>query len=168
MGRPVKSIQAEVIDSCGLTIHGVEELRTLIGRETGVGPWFTVSQDRISRFAELTCDTQWIHTDPERARAESPFGATVAHGFLTLSLISRLVREAVDLQGDFRLSVNYGFNRVRFPAPVPVDSRLRARVVLNALHEAPDHVEIVWGVTIEIESAPRPALVAEWLLRKYY
>ncbi len=157
-----------MIDSSGLTIHGVQELKTLIGRETGVGPWFTVSQDLISQFGELTGDTQWIHTDPVRAQAESPFATTVAHGFLTLSLISRLVREAVDLQGDFRLSVNYGFNRVRFPAPVPVGSRIRARVDLNALHEAADHVEIVWGVTIEIESAPRPALVAEWLLRKYY
>ena len=92
----------------------------------------------------------------------------MAHGFLTLSLISRLVREAVDLQGDFRLSVNYGFNRVRFPAPVPVGSRIRARVTLNALQQSADHVEIAWGVTIEIEGAPRPALAAEWLLRKYY
>jgi acyl dehydratase len=151
-----------------LTIHGVQELKSLIGRETGVGPWFTVTQDLISQFGELTGDTQWIHTDPARAQAESPFATTVAHGFLTLSLISRLVREAVDLRGDFRLSVNYGFNRVRFPAPVLVGSRIRARVALNALRENADYVEIAWAVTIEIEGHARPALVAEWLLRKYY
>jgi acyl dehydratase len=157
-----------MIDSSGLTIHGVEELKTLVGGETGVGPWFTVTQDLISRFAELTGDTQWIHTDPVRAQAESPFGTTVAHGFLTLSLISRLVREAVDLQGDFKLGVNYGFNRLRFPAPVPVGSRIRARVTLNALQQSADYIEIAWGVTIEIEDTSRPALVAEWLVRKYF
>jgi acyl dehydratase len=157
-----------MVDSSGLTIHGVQELETLVGRETGVGPWFTVTQDLVSRFAELTGDTQWIHTDPVRAQAESPFGTTVAHGFLTLALISRLVREAVDLQGDFKLGVNYGFNRLRFPAPVPVGSRIRARVTLNALQQSADHIEIAWGITIEIEHNARPALVAEWLVRKYY
>jgi acyl dehydratase len=157
-----------MVDSSGLTIHGVEELKTFVGREAGVGPWFTVTQDLVSRFAELTGDTQWIHTDPVRAQAESPFGTTVAHGFLTLSLISRLVREAVDLQGDFKLGVNYGFNRARFPAPVPVGSRIRARVTLNALQQSADHIEIAWGITIEIEHNARPALVAEWLVRKYY
>ena len=157
-----------MIDSSGLTIHGVQELKTLIGRETGVGPWFTISQDLISQFGELTGDTQRIHTDPARAQAESPFATTVAHGFLTLSLMSRLVREAVDLQDDFKMGVNYGFNRLRFPAPVPAGSRIRARVTLNALKESSDHVEIAWGVTIEIEDSAKPALAAEWLIRRYF
>jgi acyl dehydratase len=157
-----------VLESCGLTIHGIEELKALVGHETGVSPWFAVTQDLISQFAELTGDTQWIHVNPERAQFESPFGSTVAHGFLTLSLISGLVRQAVDLQGDFKMTVNYGFNRLRFPAPVPAGSRIRARVILNALQEAAGYLEIAWGVAIEIEDSARPALVAEWLLRKYY
>jgi acyl dehydratase len=157
-----------VVESCGLIIHGFEELKTLVGQETGVSPWFAVTQDLISQFAELTGDTQWIHINPERARAESPFGSTIAHGFLTLSLMSRLVREAVDLQDDFKLGVNYGFNRLRFPTPVPEGSRIRARVTLNALKESADRVEIAWGVTIEIEDSAKPALVAEWLIRKYF
>jgi acyl dehydratase len=106
--------------------------------------------------------------NPERARAESPFGNTIAHGFLTLSLMSRLVRDAVVLPDDFKMGVNYGFNRLRFPAPVPAGSRIRARVTLNALKEFSDHVEITWGVTIEIENNAKPALVAEWLIRKYF
>ena len=157
-----------MVESCGLTIHGFEELKTLVGHEAGVSAWFAVPQDLISQFAALTGDTQWIHVDPERARAESPFGNTIAHGFLTVSLMSRLVREAVDLQDHFKMGVNYGFNRLRFPAPVPAGSRIRARVTLNALKESSDHVEIAWGVTIEIENSARPALVAEWLIRKYF
>ena len=157
-----------MVESCGLTIHGFEELKALVGREAGVSAWFAVTQDLISQFAELSGDTQWIHVDPERARAESPFANTIAHGFLTLSLMSRLVREAVDLQDDFKMGVNYGFNRLRFPAPVPAGSRIRARVTLNALKESSDHVEIAWGVTIEIENSAKPALVAEWLIRKYF
>ena len=158
----------EVVESCGLTIHGFQELKALVGHEAGVSAWFAVTQDLISQFAELSGDTQWIHVDPERARTESPFGTAIAHGFLTLSLMSRLVREAVDLQDDFKMGVNYGFNRLRFPAPVPSGSRIRARVTLNALKESTGHVEIAWGVTIEIENSARPALVAEWLIRKYF
>jgi acyl dehydratase len=156
-----------VVKSSRLTIHGFEELKALVGREAGVSGWFAVTQELISQFAELTGDTQWIHVNPERARAESPFGNTIAHGFLTLSLMSRLVREAVDLPDDFKMGVNYGFNRLRFPAPVPAGARIRARVALNALKESPGHVEIAWGVTIEIEDGDKPALVAEWLIRKY-
>ena len=157
-----------MVESSGLTIHGFEELKALVGHEAGVSAWFAVPQDLISQFAVLTGDTQWIHVDPERARAESPFGSTIAHGFLTVSLMSRLVREAVDLQDEFKIGVNYGFNRLRFPAPVPAGSRIRARVTLNALKESSDHVEIAWGVTIEIENSAKPALVAEWLIRKYF
>jgi acyl dehydratase len=148
-------------------IHGIEELKALVGREAGVSPWLAVPQELISGFAELTGDQQWIHVDAERARAESPFGATIAHGFLTLALVSRLVSQAVEFEGDFKMGVNYGFNRLRFPAPVPAGSRIRARVTLNSVKEPADHVEIAWGVTVEVEHGAKPALVAEWLIRKY-
>jgi acyl dehydratase len=151
-----------------LTIHGIPELKSMVGREVGVGPWFTVTQELISGFAELTGDTQWIHVDAARARAESAFGGTIAHGFLTVSLLSRLVRDAVDVQADFKMGVNYGFNRLRFPAAVRAGSRIRARVVLQGVTEAGDHVEIAWGVTLELEHSAKPALVAEWLIRRYF
>ncbi len=145
----------------------IEQLRGLAGSEVGVSEWCPVTQEMIAGFAEVSGDRQWIHTDVERARAESPFGATVAHGFLTLSLLTRLVAEAAAVSGEFKMGVNYGFNRVRFPAPVVAGSRVRARVTLKSMKECPDHVEIVWGVILEREDAGKPALVAEWLVRKY-
>ena len=139
-----------------------------IGKEIGVGAWLVVGQELIDGFANLTGDRQWIHIDPERAQRESPFGATVAHGFLTVALLSRLVREAVDLQADSRLRVNYGFNRLRFPAPVVAGSRIRARVTPNALVNIEGGIEIAWGVVVEIEDQAKPALAAEWLVRMYF
>src|SRR5258708_37084028 len=103
----------------------VEDVKRSIGKEAGVSGWLAVSQDLIDEFAKLTGDRQWIHVDIERARCESPFGTTVAHGFLTVALLSRLVHEAGELHGESRLRVNYGFNRLRFPAPVKVGSRIR-------------------------------------------
>jgi acyl dehydratase len=133
----------------------------------GVSEWFVVTQELIDRFGELTGDTQWIHTDAERARTESRFGTTVAHGFLTVALLSRLVRSATRIEGNWKLRVNYGFNRLRFPAPVPAGSRIRAHVSPNAVKEIPDGLEIAWAVTVEIENQPKPALAAEWLIRLY-
>ena len=146
----------------------IEELRASIGREAGVSDWLTVTQELIDEFAALSGDRQWIHVDRERARRESPFGATVAHGFLTVALMSRLVRQAVDLQVDSKMRVNYGFNRLRFPSAVPSGSRIRARVTPNAVREIEDGIEIAWGVVIEVEDQPKPALAAEWLVRAYY
>jgi len=146
----------------------VEDVRLSIGKEAGVSGWMAVSQELVDRFAELTGDRQWIHVDVERARRESPFGAPVAHGFLTVALLSRLVQEAVDLRADCRLRVNYGFNRLRFPAPVTVGSRIRARVTANAVREVEGGIEIAWGVVVEIENQAKPALAAEWLIRLYY
>lgn len=146
----------------------VEEVRQSIGKEAGVSGWFSVTQQMIDEFAALTGDRQWIHVDVERARRESPFGETVAHGFLTVALLSRLVSEAVDLRANAKLRVNYGFNRLRFPAPVTAGSRIRARVTPNAVREVEGGTEIAWGVVVEIENQAKPALAAEWLLRLYF
>ena len=146
----------------------IEELRLRAGEEIGVSGWRTITQEMINAFADLTGDHQWIHTDVERARRESPFGAPVAHGFLTVSLLSAMTREAVEACGEgYRLRVNYGFNRLRVPAPVPAGSRIRARVAASAVKEVEGGVEIAWQVTVEIEGGSKPGLVAEWLTRMY-
>ena len=146
----------------------IEEIQTSIGREAGVSDWLTVSQELIDGFAALTGDRQWIHVDAGRARRESPFGNTVAHGFLTVALLSKLVSQAVNLEIDSKMRINYGFNRLRFPAPVPSGSRIRAHVTPNAVREIDGGVEIAWGVVVEVEGQSKPALAAEWLVRAYY
>jgi acyl dehydratase len=142
-------------------------LAALAGQEVAVGEWFEIAQDRIDRFAEDTCDRQWIHIDAERARRESPYGTTIAHGFLTLSLLSHLSREAVEVQGAFSRRINYGLNRVRFPAAVAAGARVRGRFTLDAVRQVDGGIEIVWGVAVEIEGSPKPACVAEWVTRLY-
>ena len=145
----------------------IEEVKASIGRESGVSEWLEVTQDLIDDFATLTGDRQWIHVDSERARRESPFGGTVAHGFLTVALLSRLLSQAVDLQTESKMRVNYGFNRLRFPAPVPAGARVRARVTPNSVRDFEGGIEIAWGVLVEIENQAKPALAAEWLVRVY-
>ena len=147
-------------------IESVAKLRELVGREVGAGEWVEVSQARIDQFAEATEDRQWIHTDAERAARESPFKGTVAHGFLTLALLSELLRTAVSV-GGVRMGVNYGLNRVRFVAPVPAGSRVRGRFVLTALEEIRGGVQAAWGVRVEREGRDKPCCVAEWLVRYY-
>ena len=148
-------------------IDGIEELEALVGQEAGVSGWVEITQDRINRFADLTGDHQWIHIDAERAARESPFGTTIAHGFLTVSLLSGLMQEAVQVNGDFPLRVNYGFNRLRFPSPVPAGSRIRAHVAVNSVKAVDNGYEVAWGVVVEIENQSKPALAAEWLTRIY-
>ena len=148
-------------------VNGIEELRSLTGQEIGLSDWFLVDQQRITQFAETTEDRQWIHLDAERAGVESPYGSTIAHGFLTLSMLSEFSRQAVDIRGDFKMRINYGLNRVRFPAPVPVDSRIRGRFVLAKVEDFPGGVQVVWNVTVEVEGGVKPALVAEWVTRIY-
>ena len=143
--------------------NSLEELRPLIGQEAGVSPWFEITQDAINRFADVSGDHQWIHVDVERARRESRYGNTIAHGFLTLSLLSHLSRQAVDVRSEFPMRVNYGLNRVRFPSPVVAGSRVRAHLVPQSVSAS----EIVWLVTMEIEGGEKPALVAEWITRFY-
>lgn len=150
-----------------LVLENPQRLKEMVGQEIGMTEWFVVTQERIERFAEATEDRQWIHVDSARAGKESPYGTTIAHGFLTLSLISRFVQEAIQMRGGVRLAVNYGLNRVRFPAAVRAGSRIRARVSLMSLRELPDSLDAIFGVTMECEGADKPACVAEWIVRYY-
>ena len=144
----------------------IEELRRLAGKEVAVTDWFTVSQERIDVFAGATEDHQWIHVDRERAARESPYGTTVAHGFLSLSLLPHLLDEAIEIQGT-RLGINYGLNRVRFTGPVPAGSRVRARFRLAGVEDIERGVQMTWNVTVEREGEAKPVLVAEWLTRRH-
>jgi acyl dehydratase len=150
-----------------LVVRNPQALKELVGREFEATEWFVVTQDRIALFAEATEDRQWIHLDRARANEESPYGTTIAHGFLTLSLISHFLKGAIQIQTGVRLAVNYGLNRMRFPAAVHADSRIRARVALLALKEFSDSVEATFSVTIEREQSEKPACVAEWIVRYY-
>lgn len=144
----------------------VEELRTLVGQELGLGDWVEVSQQQVEAFAAATGDRQWIHCDAERARRESPYGGPIAHGFLTLSLGPALAEQIVEVQGVGRI-VNYGLNRVRFPAAVRVGRRVRLRLELLQLEDAPDGVQMTCRQTFEIEGESKPACVAEAVWRLY-
>ena len=144
----------------------VRTLRDRVGQEIAVGNWFEISQDRISQFAEATGDHQWIHVDPARAAAGSPFRTTIAHGFLTLSLLSMLIREAIQFTG-IRMAINYGLNKVRFVSPVPVGSRIRARLAIGSVEEIGGAVQVTWSATVERAGSDKPACVAEWLVRYY-
>jgi acyl dehydratase len=137
-----------------------------VGTELGRSRWFEVGQDRIATFAEATDDHQWIHVDPQRAARESPFGTTVAHGFLTLSLLPTMLADVL-VMVDAKLVVNYGLNKVRFPAPVPAGSRVRATIVLAALDEDAGASQLTLDVTVEREGGSKPVCVAEFLVRRY-
>lgn len=148
-------------------IEGIEELKSLVGQEVGASDWFEVTQSRIDDFADATEDHQWIHIDAERAKTDSPFHSTIAHGFLTLSLLPHLVSQAVKVQGDFKMGINYGLNRLRFVSPVLSGSRVRARLTLQSVEDFQGGNQIIWSVTCETEGGQKPALVAEWLVRYY-
>ena len=147
-----------------IVIPGIDRLKDRVGEEVAVSDWLEMSQERIDAFAAATGDDQWIHVDRERAARESPYGATVAHGFLTLSLLPYLIR-AIEIQG-VRMGINYGLNRVRFTGPVPAGARLRARFRLDAAEPIAGGVQAVWSVTVECEGQPKPSLVAEWITRR--
>lgn len=146
-------------------IAGVDGLRARVGDELGVSAWHEVTQERVDAFAEVTGDRQWIHVDRERA-ARSPFGGTIAHGYLTLSLGPALTAEVLGLDG-FAYGVNYGLDRVRFPAPLPVGSRVRMRAALTAVEDVPGGVQITITQTFEREGGDKPVCVAESLGRLY-
>jgi acyl dehydratase len=142
------------------------EMPALVGQEVAVSDWVTVTQEQINLFAEATGDHQWIHVDVEKARA-GPFGAPIAHGFLTLSLLPKFFETAIAI-GDSRMGVNYGLNKVRFTSPVPVGSRLRARLTLLACEPVDNNgLQMTWKVSVEREGSDKPACVAESLTRRY-
>ncbi|MFJ9558509.1 MaoC family dehydratase [Streptomyces fuscichromogenes] len=148
-----------------VTVNGLAELKKLAGSDLGTSDWIEVTQDRIDTFADATGDHQWIHVDPERAAA-GPFGAPIAHGYLTLSLFIPLFTELLDVQG-VATKVNYGLNKVRFPAPVKVGSRIRLAGRLTEVEDVPGGVQIVVDGTIEIEGGTKPAAVLQSLSRFY-
>ncbi|GAB25794.1 putative 3-hydroxyacyl-thioester dehydratase [Gordonia polyisoprenivorans NBRC 16320 = JCM 10675] len=137
----------------------LDDLKAAIGEDLGSGEWLEITQERVNQFAEATGDHQWIHVDPERAKA-GPFGAPIAHGFLTLSLLPMLAGSIFTVEGP-KLVINYGMNKVRFPNPVPVGSRIRANAVITSVEEGPKGVTMVVRNTVEIEGADKPACVAE-------
>lgn len=148
-------------------IETIHSLREWIGREVAVTEWLSISQDRIQAFADVTEDHQWIHENRERAERESPFGTTIGHGFLTLSLLSRFIKDAIHIRNGVRMSINYGLNRVRFPAPVLADSRVRAHFTLQSLKELSDSVQAVFIAEVESEGNDKPCCVADWVIRYY-
>ncbi|MCF8163604.1 MAG: MaoC family dehydratase [Burkholderiaceae bacterium] len=145
----------------------VADLQADVGKEIAVSDWMMISQERVNQFAEATDDPQWIHVDVERAKRESPFGGTIAHGYMTLSLIPALFEAVVDLPPG-KMSINYGLNKVRFPSPMLVGGRLRGRFKLLAVEPMDGCVQSIWQMTIEREGSDKPVCVAESVLRKYF
>ncbi|MGI9024353.1 MAG: MaoC family dehydratase [Burkholderiaceae bacterium] len=152
------------------TFNSLAELEQVVGQEVAISDWVSIDQKRVDLFADATDDHQWIHVDPERAK-QGPFGGPIAHGFLTLSLLPYLMAEAIEMKNTV-LGINYGLNKVRFPSPVPVGSRLRARFKLASMDKLPPQMgfpgaQFVWEVTIEREGSDKPVCVAESVTRRY-
>lgn len=152
-------------------IESLNVLKQFEGREFPASDWFVVTQDRIQAFADATEDHQWIHLDSKRAQCETPFGGSIAHGFLTLSLLSNFVKQAIQINSGIAMTVNYGLNKVRFPSAVHAGASVRARIALRSVKESPDFVDAEFRVNIEsehVEKQPhKPCCVAEWLVRYY-
>ena len=148
------------------TTTTIAELPELKGQELGTSDWYEVTQDAVNLFADATGDHQWIHVDVERAKAESPFGGPIAHGFMTLSLVVPLATQTYTIT-DAKMGVNYGLNKVRFPAPVPVGSKVRARVTLKDVEEVAGGLQNTLAITVEREGGDKPVCIAEWVTRAY-
>jgi acyl dehydratase len=148
-----------------LTLNGIDELKSRVGDELGVSDWVDVTQENIDAFAGVTGDDQWIHVDPERAK-ETPFGGTIAHGYYTLSLAPRFSYELFNLEG-VAMGINYGLNKVRFPAPLPVGSKVRMRMTLQDVEDIPGGAQITMKLTFEREGGDKPVCVAEALSRVF-
>ncbi|HTD38325.1 MAG TPA: MaoC family dehydratase [Candidatus Limnocylindrales bacterium] len=146
------------------TFSSVSDLQRVRGERIGESAWFTVTQQLVDDFARITNDRQWIHVDPERARRESPLGTTIAHGFLTLSLLSSMIEECIAFP-TARMAFNYGFERVRFVAPVAVGAQIRGTFVLDDVRDIDSGADMTWRVEVEIRDTPKPALAALWLTR---
>jgi acyl dehydratase len=145
----------------------VEDMASEVGIEVAVSDWLLLTQERVQQFAEATDDPQWIHVDVERAKRESPFGGTVAHGFLTLSLLPKFIEQVIDMPPG-KMSINYGLNKVRFPAPMPVGRKIRGRFTLLSVERIEGGVQSIWQVTMECDGGDKPVCVAESVLRRYF
>jgi acyl dehydratase len=148
-------------------VENLDALKDLVGREFAITDWSEITQERIHQFADATEDRQWIHVEADRAQKDSPYGTTIAHGFLTLSLLSHFSKQALKIQKGAGMIINYGLNRVRFAAPVPAGSKIRARFTLQSLKDVGNASEAVFSVVVEVQSQPKPACVAEWVIRIY-
>ena len=148
------------------TTTTIAELPGLVGTELGTSDWYEVTQEAVQKFADATGDHQWIHVDVERAKKESPYGGPIAHGYLTLSLLVPLASQTYAIT-DAKMGVNYGLNKVRFPAPVPVGSKVRASVTLKNVEEVAGGLQLTQLVTIEREGGDKPVCIAEWVVRQY-
>ena len=143
----------------------IEQLKDSVGSELGVSEWIDMGQDRINQFADITLDHQFIHIDPARAAAETPFGGTIAHGFLTMSLLAGMADDCLPEIANRKMGINYGFDKLRFLSPVPAGARVRGRFSLVACDERkPGEFQLKYGATVEVENSDRPALAAEWLV----
>lgn len=147
-------------------IQNPEELKKFVGQEVGVSDWHLVTQEAINLFADATLDHQWIHVNPERAKRESPFGGPIAHGYYTLSLAPHLMENILDVK-EKRMAVNYGLNKLRFTAPVPIPSRVRLRATLAQLEEIKGGVQVTYQLNFEVEGKEKPACIAEAIYRYY-
>jgi acyl dehydratase len=148
------------------TVNGLEEMQTLVGQELGVSEWHLVTQEEVNLFADATHDHQWIHVDPERAKRESPFGGPIAHGYYTIALAPALLAQVLAVQG-VRMGVNYGLNKMRLPAPVPVGSRVRMRATLAGYEPIAGGAQATLALTFEVEHQAKPSCVAEVIYRYY-
>jgi acyl dehydratase len=148
-------------------VADIQELKSLVGQEVAVGDWLQITQERINQFAEATIDHQWIHEDVERCKRESPFGTTIAHGYLTLSLIPHLSHSSFTIKQPLRMAINYGSNKVRFTNPVPAGSHVRNRMKLLEVTDIAGGWQVRWQVTVEIAGQDKPACVAEVISRLY-
>jgi acyl dehydratase len=149
-----------------MTVDGAEGAKSLVGKELGPSEWVEITQDMVNLFAEATGDHQWIHVDPERAKKESPFGGPVAHGYLTLSLWPRLAPQLMKITG-FSMGVNYGTEKVRFPAPVPIGSKLRVKAVVDSVTDVAGGIQLQYTATFEVDGGTKPACVAVIVVRQY-
>ncbi len=161
-----QTVHEEAEQMAQTTADGIDGVQGLVGQHLGHSDWVTITQEQVNQFAEATGDHQWIHVDPERAAKESPFGGPIAHGYLTLSLLPALMPQIVDITG-FRMGVNYGTEKVRFPAPVPVGARVRAGAALEAATPFEGGIQMSLAVTVEVAGGTKPAMVATVVYRRY-
>lgn len=156
-------LDSNAIHKTGKGAIAADKLESMVGQEVGVSDWTLLDQAKINAFADLTFDPYFIHTDPERAKKETPFGGSIAHGFLTLSMMSAMAYDALpDIEGR-TMGMNYGFDKIRFLSPVPAGSKIRGRFKIASVARKPGQAVVTYGVTVEIEGRDKPALAAEWL-----